>query len=87
MLGLDNPIHLLIIGVVVLLLFGAKRLPEMGHSLGSGLRGFRESLTGEHHAASIPSPVEHRTVDLKSAKAHVERSAQPDAPSPTQPAA
>ena len=40
MLGLDNPIHLLFLGVL-LLLFGAKRLPEMGQSLGSGLRGFK----------------------------------------------
>jgi sec-independent protein translocase protein TatA len=48
MLGLDNPIHILFLLVIVLLVFGAKRLPEMGHSLGSGLRGFKESLGGEH---------------------------------------
>lgn len=47
MLGLDNPIHLLILLAVLLLLFGAKRLPEMGRSLGAGLRGFKESVTGE----------------------------------------
>jgi len=35
----------------VLLVFGAKRLPEMGHSLGAGLRGFKESLTGEQAAS------------------------------------
>ena len=47
MLGLDNPIHLLILLSVLLLLFGAKRLPEMGRSLGSGLRGFKDSISGE----------------------------------------
>ena len=47
MLGLDNPVHLLILLAVLLLLFGAKRLPEMGRSLGAGLRGFKESITGE----------------------------------------
>ena len=47
MLGLDNPIHLLFLGVIVLLLFGAKRLPEMGRSLGEGLRGFKESVSGD----------------------------------------
>jgi sec-independent protein translocase protein TatA len=47
MLGLDNPVHLLILLAVLLLIFGAKRLPEMGRSLGTGLRGFKESLTGE----------------------------------------
>ncbi len=47
MLGLENPIHILLLLVVVLLVFGAKRLPEMGRSLGSGMRGFKDSLTGE----------------------------------------
>jgi sec-independent protein translocase protein TatA len=47
MLGLDNPIHILFLLVLLLVVFGAKRLPEMGRSLGSGLRGFRESLSGE----------------------------------------
>ena len=44
--GLDNPIHLLIIGVVVLLLFGARRLPEMGRALGSGMREFKDGVLG-----------------------------------------
>jgi sec-independent protein translocase protein TatA len=47
MLGLENPLHIAILLVVVMLVFGAKRLPEMGRSLGSGLRGFKESITGE----------------------------------------
>ena len=48
MVGLDNPIHLLFLLVIVLLIFGAKRLPEMGRSLGSGMRGFKESISGEN---------------------------------------
>jgi sec-independent protein translocase protein TatA len=58
MLGLDNPIHLLFLLVLLLLVFGAKRLPEMGRSLGSGMRGFKESLSGEssQHAALEQSP-------------------------------
>jgi sec-independent protein translocase protein TatA len=47
MFGLDNPVHLLFLGVLLLLVFGAKRLPEMGRSLGAGMRGFKESVTGE----------------------------------------
>ena len=47
MLGLDNPIHLLFLLALLLLVFGAKRLPEMGRSLGSGMRCFKESLSGE----------------------------------------
>ena len=52
-LGLENPLHILIVLVVVLLVFGAKRLPEMGHSLGAGLRGFKEALTGPETAPPI----------------------------------
>jgi sec-independent protein translocase protein TatA len=47
MVGLDNPIHILFLLMIVLLVFGAKRLPEIGRSLGSGLRGFKESISGE----------------------------------------
>lgn len=47
MVGLDNPTHLAFLLVILLLVFGAKRLPEMGRSLGAGLRGFKESISGE----------------------------------------
>jgi sec-independent protein translocase protein TatA len=47
MMGLDNPIHIAVVLIVVLMVFGAKRLPEMGKSLGTGLRGFKESLSGD----------------------------------------
>jgi TatA/E family protein of Tat protein translocase len=47
MIGLDNPLHIAMLLVVLLLIFGAKRLPEMGRSLGAGLRGFKESVTGQ----------------------------------------
>ena len=46
-MGLDNPIHIAFLLILLLLVFGAKRLPEMGRSLGTGMRGFKESLSGE----------------------------------------
>jgi sec-independent protein translocase protein TatA len=49
--GLESPTHLLLLFVVVLLLFGAKRLPEIGRSLGSGIHGFKEALTSPDEAA------------------------------------
>ncbi len=39
--------QVLIILLVVLLIFGAKRLPEIGASLGKGIRTFKSSVTGE----------------------------------------
>ena len=53
MLGLDNPLHILMLLVILLLVFGAKRLPEMGKSLGTGLRGFKESLSGEESSHGV----------------------------------
>jgi sec-independent protein translocase protein TatA len=61
MLGLDNPIHLAFLLVLLLLVFGAKRLPEMGRSLGSGMRGFKEAITGE----DSPAAGETRTMALE----------------------
>jgi sec-independent protein translocase protein TatA len=52
-MGLDNPIHIAFLLILLLLVFGAKRLPEMGKSLGSGLRGFKESIGGEDSHASL----------------------------------
>jgi len=64
MMGLDNPVHLVFLLLILLLVFGAKRLPEMGRSLGAGLRGFKDSISGEGpptqlHAATVsPSATE-----------------------------
>jgi len=46
-MGLDNPLHIAFLVVILLLVFGAKRLPEIGRSLGSGMREFKQSVTGE----------------------------------------
>lgn len=39
--------QLLIVLVIVLVIFGAKRLPEVGRSLGSGMREFKDSVTSK----------------------------------------
>jgi sec-independent protein translocase protein TatA len=49
-MGLDNPLHIFILLVILLLVFGAKRLPELGRSLGTGMRGFKETISGESNA-------------------------------------
>jgi sec-independent protein translocase protein TatA len=55
-MGLDNPIHIAFLLILLLLVFGAKRLPEMGKSLGSGMRGFRDSLSGDHDTPALAVP-------------------------------
>ncbi len=51
--GLLQPIHLLFLLVLALLLFGAKRLPEIGRSLGVGMREFKDSVTGIQDATKV----------------------------------
>ena len=41
-----QPWHLIVLAIVAFLLFGAKRLPELGKGVGEGLKGFREGLKG-----------------------------------------
>jgi sec-independent protein translocase protein TatA len=43
---LFQPTHLLILGVIVIILFGGKKLPELGKGLGEGLRGFKDGMKG-----------------------------------------
>ena len=44
--GLESPTHLIIVLVVVLLLFGAKRIPELAKGLGAGVREFKKGAEG-----------------------------------------
>jgi sec-independent protein translocase protein TatA len=60
-MGLDNPIHIAFLLILLLLVFGAKRLPEMGRSLGSGMRGFKDSLSGENAEPSLSSTEQQPT--------------------------
>jgi sec-independent protein translocase protein TatA len=67
MIGLENPLHIAMILVVLLLVFGAKRLPEMGKSLGEGLRGFKHSLTNEPPAQLTPDAMARAEEPTKAA--------------------
>jgi sec-independent protein translocase protein TatA len=42
-----SPIQIVIVLVIALLVFGPKRLPEMGRSLGRGMREFKDSVSGK----------------------------------------
>ena len=57
-MGLDNPLHIAFLVVILLLVFGARRLPEIGRSLGSGMREFKDSISGESKPAqpTLPPP-------------------------------
>lgn len=50
--GLFQPMHLLVILIVALLLFGPRKLPELGKGLGEGIRSFKKAL---HESQSEPT--------------------------------
>jgi sec-independent protein translocase protein TatA len=58
-IGWTSPTHLALLLLVALVLFGAKRLPEIGRSLGSGMREFKDSVAHQ----SLPAQTEHETHD------------------------
>ncbi len=49
--GLFQPMHLLVIAGVALLIFGPKKLPELGKGLGEGLRGFKAAMNSNEKTA------------------------------------
>jgi sec-independent protein translocase protein TatA len=77
-----GPLELVLILLVVLLLFGAKRLPELGRSLGSGMKEFKDSVTGKDGDGDASNRTE---LDPAEQPAAVKTDAQADAPVETEP--
>jgi len=71
--GLFEGPHLLVIGIIVFLIFGAKRLPELGKGLGEGLKGFKDGIknVGSEPTSSVqqqsaaPAPPKAEVVEQK----------------------
>jgi sec-independent protein translocase protein TatA len=53
-----GPLELAIVLIIALVVFGPKRLPELGRSLGKGIREFRGSVSGEGHDEPEPGTIE-----------------------------
>jgi sec-independent protein translocase protein TatA len=78
-MGLDNPLHIAFLVVILLLVFGARRLPEIGRSLGGGLREFKQSINGESHEPEQPK------LPTATSQPAVQTPGQPPVPTPAQP--
>ena len=50
-----GPLEIAVVLIVVLLVFGPKRLPDLGRSLGSGMRQFKDAIGGEKYDAGVPA--------------------------------
>jgi sec-independent protein translocase protein TatA len=78
MLGNIGPLEIIVVLVIALIVFGPKRLPELGNSLGKGIREFKDSVTGDHHdddsqeeaAKAIGAPAATTTTQVKPATTH-----------------
>jgi sec-independent protein translocase protein TatA len=86
-MGLDNPLHWAVILVLLLVLFGARRLPEIGRSLGSGMREFKDSISGESKAPTLSAGQQQpqatpQPPQAPAAQAPPAQSQQPAAPPP-----
>lgn len=42
----ESPMHILIVAVVILVLFGGRKIPELMRGMGEGVRGFKEGMSG-----------------------------------------
>lgn len=66
--GLFQPMHLLVIFFIALLVFGPKKLPELGKGLGEGIRALKDGMKdGANEAVkSEPKAVEDKATEVKS---------------------
>jgi sec-independent protein translocase protein TatA len=75
MTGLTQPWHIILILLIALMLFGGRRLPEVGRSLGTGMREFKDSITG--HDPPEPSKDLNPAETIASASQPAEKSETP----------
>ncbi len=59
--GLFQPMHLLVIFGIALLIFGPKKLPELGKGIGEGIRGFKSAIKMEDTPVETGIPASDRT--------------------------
>jgi sec-independent protein translocase protein TatA len=68
-----GPWEILLLLLLALLLFGAKRLPEIGRSMGRGMREFKESISGNDRDDDEPAELPVQTTDATIAARERER--------------
>jgi sec-independent protein translocase protein TatA len=84
-MGLDNPLHIAFLVVILLLVFGARRLPEIGRSLGSGMREFKDSISGESKQPSLSQTTQQQPPEGQQVAPAPPAQAAAPAPAPAEP--
>lgn len=67
-----GPLEIIIVLVIVLVIFGPKRLPDLGRSMGRGMREFKDSVTGNDKDDDRPAQLDRPTVTTVQADARVD---------------
>ncbi len=83
-MGLDNPLHIAFLVIILLLVFGARRLPEMGRSLGSGMREFKDSISGESSQPTLSQTTQQPQAPAQQQPAPAQQAAQAFGTAPEQ---
>jgi sec-independent protein translocase protein TatA len=71
--GLFQPMHLLVVLFIALLVFGPKKLPELGKGLGDGIKSFKDSMREREHIPAAGGEQPKAGQDSETTTAHVGR--------------
>ena len=70
MLGNIGPLEIIVVLIIALIVFGPKRLPELGNSLGKGIREFKDSVTGDDARTTKPQEDAAKSIGTPKAVDH-----------------
>jgi sec-independent protein translocase protein TatA len=67
-----GPLEIAVVAVIVLLIFGPRRLPELGKSLGGGMREFKNSITAHHENVEAQAESESAVAKLETPRSRTD---------------
>ena len=65
-----GPMEIIVVLIIALLVFGPKRLPELGRSVGAGMRSFKDSVAGRDERPEVDAPADENAASAAAQRAH-----------------
>ena len=59
----ESPWHIMIVAIVIIVLFGGRKIPELMRGMGEGVRGFKEGMSGVNQPPAAPPPAQSSTTE------------------------
>ena len=72
-----GPLELAVVLIIALVIFGPKRLPDLGKSLGKGMREFKDSLSGDHDDDDDDDETEQAKLEVAASQPQPDPAAEP----------